>query len=329
RPESYHDQSSIIQFQGFTRSDPCATEINTGNCVGNQACKDCRPQGDGKIPSGTRFPNGYLKCEGDPVGVQACFGMLENDFYEFRSSSDYLICDGEGTCKGDWNVNNVGSVCCTAAVDDTQACNNAAKLNLTTDPDSGCTQDVCCDCDQACCYESFFTGVNSLSCLGGTSCTQSRFEIQRNLFCSSTSKRTGNTKQGACVSGDDNYPLGFGFVFDDFGDHCVTCEGEDTCQGANFWFEKPGSGISMTCDGKGFATACESSSTVIGLFGDSCLHLTCVELAIAIHSRFVKWPDQTVFAFAPGTKLTQMGTAISWAATSSANPLLWAATHAE
>ena len=28
--------------QGFTRNDPCATEINTGNCVGNQACKDCR-----------------------------------------------------------------------------------------------------------------------------------------------------------------------------------------------------------------------------------------------------------------------------------------------
>ena len=28
--------------------------------------------------------------------------MLENDFYEFRSSSDYLICDGEGlgrTCR--------------------------------------------------------------------------------------------------------------------------------------------------------------------------------------------------------------------------------------
>ena len=163
---------------------------------------------------------------------------------------------------------------------------------------------------EACCYESWFTGVHSLSCLGGTSCTwvfalrhtvflfslwlkhlkksgflkrsnsagtQSRFEIQRNLFCSSTSKRTGNTKQGACVSGDDNYPLGFGFVFADSGDHCVTCEGEDTCQGANFWFEKPGSGISMTCDGKGFATACESSSTVIGLFGNSCLHLTCVE----------------------------------------------------
>ena len=50
-------------------------------------------------------------------------------------------------------MNNVGSVCCTAAVDDTQACNNAAKLNLTTDPDSGCTQDVCCDCDQVSLHE--------------------------------------------------------------------------------------------------------------------------------------------------------------------------------
>ena len=173
--------SKASNISNASLSDPCEPEISQGNCIGKDACNQCRPPGGNSIlpDNGNPFPNGFLNCEGEA----ACVGMLVPDVYTYASSTDYLVCNGLGACKGQWNIDNLGSACCFTDSANGQVCNDAARLNLNTDGQSLCTNDICCDCPQECCYESEFTGVNSLSCRGGSSCTQSNIQLDRNLFC--------------------------------------------------------------------------------------------------------------------------------------------------
>ena len=225
------------------------------------ACVGC--EGGGTIPSGgAGFPTGSLLCLNEQAGSgQVC--EADTTPFAFQDSNDFMTCRGYQSCVNEWFVTNVGAVCCSVA-NGGQSCKADASFTMTTDEESSCTHDACCDGDQTC-DSAFFTGVNSMSCRGLDACQASAFSLDRDLYCSSTSLvvNGGGVFNNVC---DDST-----FVFKKGGDHCVQCLGDNVCTSSNtdFTFQFL-SQVSMNCVG---GTTCNAAT--ISLADGSKLRLVC------------------------------------------------------
>ena len=166
---------------------------------------------------------------------------------------------------GSWLVTNVGAVCCSVA-NGGESCKNTASFTMTTDAESSCTSDACCDGEQTC-DQAFFTDVNSMSCRGLNTCQDSVFSLARNLYCSSTSlvMDSGPGPYSNVCDGSST-----SFTFTASGPHCVQCFGDNVCQAATFTFSEA-SEVSMHC--KGDVDNCKSVK--ISLQDNSKLELVC------------------------------------------------------
>lgn len=244
------DDAAYLQSHVKVKSDPCETGINSGTCTGT-SCTACDPTPDGVDipPSLSRFPNGYLSCT-DACNLAA---SADDDFYDFKSSSDYLTCSGTNACSP-LNLNNVGAICVSG-----QNAGYESKFNLAS---GTCTNDVCCNGGNAC-KNSFLKGVTTLSCRGEQACWDLRAELTGNLYCNS-----GATDGGACSNDLAS------FIFSGSTDHCVECYGKGTCMSASQFIFMGEEKVKMTC-----GNTADSSGTCnaarISLQQDTCIHLVC------------------------------------------------------
>ena len=168
---------------------------------------------------------------------------------------------------GSWLVTNVGAVCCSVA-NGGESCKNTASFTMTTDAESSCTSDACCDGEQTC-DDAIFTGVNSMSCRGLYACEASTFSLARNLYCSATSLVMNTDEYGpgpySNVCDDST------FTFKEGGDHCVQCLGDNVCTSSNTFFTfELASQVSMNCVG---GVTCNAAT--ISLPDSSKLRLVC------------------------------------------------------
>ena len=233
--------------------------------VGNETCFNCNfnPPARTFPTEAPRFPEGRLLCQGN--SGTTC-QMVENDAIIFRDSADYLACEGIGTCRNAWNIENAGAACCIGANDPTegQTCLSASIMLAPTGP---CKNDMCCDGNQVC-MQSTFSGLSSLSCRGYKSCSNVTVELERDLYCNVTSNVVEHQSQYANTCGGlCDVTTSFHFLK---GPHVIDCLGNDACRWSTFVFEA-NSSISFECDSKAPGTpsfganACRDLETEITL----------------------------------------------------------------
>ena len=209
------DNAAYLQYLKRIDPDPCQVDpndIDSGNCIVKDACKGCKPEKGTTtdLPTNNEngFPQGFLNCTNPAPSDGTVCQISGDNFYVFQDSNDYLICDGYQTCNANWNVQNVGAVCCRGEA----ACYSKAIMYLnngsdSTNPKGSCTNDLCCDGYQAC-EQSEFYGLNSLVCRGEQACKDTDFELSgdvSDVFCTSESLIG---QSGAATCGTD------GTVFD-------------------------------------------------------------------------------------------------------------------
>lgn len=195
-----HDADNAVYLQHLRRTDDCQLTIDTGNCIVKDSCVNCQPENGNTtdLPTNNEdgFPQGFLLCQNPAPDGEVC--QLDGDnFYVFQDSDDYLICDGYQTCRNNWNVKNVGAVCCSGY----EACYSKAVMFLNNgsdpmNPKGSCTNDLCCDGYQNC-EQSEFYGVNSLVCRGENACKDTDFELSGDVLCTSESL-IGFSKGSTC-----------------------------------------------------------------------------------------------------------------------------------
>ena len=170
-------------LQGVARA--CnINDINSGNC-GKNECTSCEPSvgNDTRIPTddANGWDQGFLECKNLPRTLangsgSSCWGVPLNGFYIFEDSNDYLACDGYSTCWQNWNVKNVGAVCCSGH----ETCQlSKIFLNNGNDPENPkgtCSNDLCCDGFFSC-AGSEFVGIGSISCRGQITCVDTNFQL--------------------------------------------------------------------------------------------------------------------------------------------------------
>lgn len=235
----------------------------------------------------TGFPDGSFLCLNEQDGSGKVCQNGDSKTYTFKNSSDFMTCRGYQSCVGSWFVENVGAACCSVASASGESCKNIAKFTMTTDQNSICTHDACCDGYQTC-DDSVFTGVNSLSCRASNACDDSTFSLAKNLYCSTTSLVSQQQATSSMCTGNT-------FTFTEGGTHCLQCLGESVCLDSKFIFDvasevsiycvgdsackgnapftlQGGSKLFMVCEG---GTACEGSNVKVTLGDNSEMQLTC------------------------------------------------------
>lgn len=223
------------------------SSFDSGVC-GDGECLDCTPVGQVLIPTDqTGFPPGSLTCI-----ARACrfaSGSTNSDFYEFKNSSNYLIC-GDLACggNGDFRAKNLAALCCSGS----SSC-RTASFQLHGDHSIG--GDVCCSGSSAC-TDTTVTNVRHMACIG-FSC----FRVDATLVGDLTIRSTSTV-------GPDS-----SFTFTEGASHCIRVLGASTSNRlvrAEFTFQKP-SNISMRCN----AGTKDCQQVDVNLPKGSCFHVDC------------------------------------------------------
>eukprot|EP00435_Cladocopium_sp_Y103_P047004 s464_g13.t1 len=258
------DSTAYLQMQASNHSligeaRACdLAQLNSGLCLGTNTCQNCGSGSDLDVPPGfDRFPQGFLKCEGQ----SACRNIGQGT-YVFKNGSDYWDCTQTNACRTAF-VRNAGAACFQG-----DSAGVEASIELTTG-DSTCYHDVCCMSDRACQGVFAMTGVRSLICKEGRasgtpqglSCYNFRAvaELTGDLICDGLQvcgSDVGAPRRLATFSGD--------------GQHNVLCRGERACE--NVVLESTSANATqLTCDGPG---ACAKSTFFSS--GGGCLKLICL-----------------------------------------------------